>query len=113
MTIVTLQVSSLDAVKKRAARAFRGERQGARITFTSPELLFKLLTAKRWELIRTMTGAGAMTIREAARRVGRDVKAVHGDVHALLDCGVLRRTEKGLIVFPYDAVHVDVTLRAA
>ncbi|MGB9367695.1 MAG: transcriptional regulator [Xanthobacteraceae bacterium] len=84
---------------------------GARITFASPELLFKLLTAKRWELIRTMTGAGAMTIREAARRVGRDVKAVHGDVHALLDCGVLRRTEKGLIVFPYDAVRVDVTLR--
>jgi predicted transcriptional regulator len=54
-----------------------------------------------------------MTIREAARRVGRDVKAVHGDVRALLDCGVLRRTETGLIVFPYDAVHVDVTLRAA
>jgi len=51
-----------------------------------------------------------MTIREAARRVGRDVKAVHGDVRAL---GVLRRTEKGLVVFPYEAVHVDVTLRAA
>jgi predicted transcriptional regulator len=113
MSIVTLQVSSLEAVKKRAARAFRGEKQGARITFASPELLFKLLTAKRWELIRTMTGAGAMTIREAARRVGRDVKAVHGDVRVLLDCGVLRRTEKGLIVFPFEAVHVDVTLRAA
>ena len=54
-----------------------------------------------------------MTIREAARRVGRDVKAVHGDVHALLGCGVLQRTEKGLIAFPFDAVHVDVTLRAA
>jgi len=59
MTIVTLQVSSLGEVKKRAARAFRGEKQAARITFASPELLFKLLTAKRWELIRTMTGAGA------------------------------------------------------
>src|ERR1700742_625784 len=113
MTIVTLQVSSLANMKKRAARGFRGEKQGARITFASPELLFKLLTTKRWELIRTMTGAGAMTIREAARRVGRDVKAVHGDVHALLDCGVLQRTDKGLILFPFDAVHVDVTLRAA
>ena len=113
MTVVTLQVSSLDDAKKRAAKAFRGQKQGALITFASPELLFKLLTAKRWELIRNMSGAGAMTIREAARRVRRDVKAVHGDVHALLDCGVLRRTDKGLIVFPYDAVHVDVTLRAA
>ena len=39
-----------------------------------------------------MTGEGAMTIREAARRVGRDVKAVHGDVQALLNAGILDRT---------------------
>jgi len=60
-----------------------------------------------------LTGAGAVTIREAARRVGRDVKAVHGDVHALLSAGILQRTKDGLIVFPYDAVRVDVMLRAA
>ena len=54
-----------------------------------------------------------MTIREAARRVERDVKAVHGDVHALLKAGVLQKTDEGLIVFPFDAVHVDVMLHAA
>lgn len=113
MKIVTLQVASLDDVKKHAAEAFHGHKQGARITFATPELLFKLLTAKRWQLIRAMTGAGAITIREAARCVGRDVKAVHGDVQALLACGVLQKTDKGKIVFPFDAVHVDVTLRAA
>ena len=53
-----------------------------------------------------------MTIREAARRVQRDVKAVHGDVHALLDAGVLERDSRGHIVFPYDAVHVDFLLHA-
>jgi predicted transcriptional regulator len=31
-----------------------------------------------------MTGQGSMTIRQAARRVGRDVKAVHGDIQALI-----------------------------
>jgi predicted transcriptional regulator len=113
MKIVTLQVASLDDVKRRAQEAFRGNKQGARITFASPELLFKLLTAKRWELVRTMTGAGPLTIREAARRVGRDVKAVHGDVHALLKAGILQKTEGGRILFPFDAVRVDVTLRAA
>jgi hypothetical protein len=41
------------------------------------------------------------------------VKAVHGDVHALLNAGVLRKTENGLIVFPFDAIRVDVMLRAA
>src|ERR1700712_5405248 len=106
MNVVTLQIATLGDVKKRAEKAFRGQKQGARITFASPELLFKLLTTKRWELIRTMTGAGAITIREAARRVGRDVKAVHGDVHALLNAGILRKTEAGKIEFPFDAVRV-------
>jgi predicted transcriptional regulator len=45
--------------------------------------------------------------------VGRDVKAVHGDIHALLSAGVLDRTEDGKIVFPYDAVHVDFTITKA
>jgi predicted transcriptional regulator len=65
------------------------------------------------ELIRALTGAGAVTIREAARRVKRDVKAVHGDIHALLNAGILQKTADGLIVFPYDAVRVDVMLHAA
>ena len=113
MKIVTLDVAKLDAVKARAVEAFKGRKQGARISFATPELLFRLLTAKRWQLIQAMTGAGPMTIREAARRVERDVKAVHGDVRALLDAGILRRTEDKKIEFPFEAIHVDVMLHAA
>lgn len=113
MSMVTFCLASRDDVTRRAQAAFRGAPQGAVISFASPELLWQTLTRKRWELLRAMTGQGPMTIRGAARRVGRDVKAVHGDVHALLDAGVLDRTEDGRIVFPYDAVHVDFTLRAA
>jgi predicted transcriptional regulator len=39
--------------------------------------------------------------------VGRDVKTTHGDVHALLNAGILKKTDDGKIVFPYDAIHVD------
>jgi predicted transcriptional regulator len=85
----------------------------ARISFASPELLWKVLTAKRWALLKTLCGAGPMSIREAARRVGRDVKAVHRDVTALLDAGVLYRSDKGGIVFPFEAVKVEFLLRAA
>ena len=60
-----------------------------------------------------LTGAGPMSIREAARRVERDVKAVHGDVTALLNAGILNKTDDGMIVFPYDAIHVDFMLKAA
>jgi len=93
-------------------RAGRGERR-ARISFASPELLWKVLTLKRWELLRVLCGAGAVSIREAARRVGRDVKAVHADVTALLDAGLLERTEAGTIEFPFDAVKVEFVLEAA
>jgi predicted transcriptional regulator len=57
--------------------------------------------------------ARAITGTPAARRSGRDVKAVHGDVHALLAAGVLRRNADGKIKFPFDAVHVDFMLEAA
>jgi len=87
--------------------------KSARISFASPELLWRVLTAKRWELIKVLCGAGPVSIREAARRVERDVKAVHGDVTALLNAGILDRTDKGRIVFPYEAVKVEFLLHAA
>lgn len=85
----------------------------ARISFATPELLWKVLTEKRWELLKALCGAGPVSIREAARRVKRDVKAVHGDVTALLNAGVLDRTEGGQIVFPFEAVKVEFLLQAA
>jgi predicted transcriptional regulator len=113
MRAVTLEVSSRDETNRRMLRAFEGRQQGAFISFDTPALLFKVLTQKRWELLSALTGAGPVTLREAARRVGRDVKAVHGDVHALLNSGILQRNETGRIVFPYDAVRVNFMLKAA
>ncbi len=113
MTTVTLSVATRDDVNRRARAAFEGAPQGAHISFSSVEMLWNTLTRKRWEILKTMTGSGPMAIRELARRVERDVKAVHGDVHTLLDAGVIERTEDGHIEFPYDKVHVDFMLDAA
>lgn len=85
----------------------------ARISFATPELLWQVLTAKRWEILKALCGAGPISIREAARRVERDVKAVHADVTALLKAGVLDRAKGGGIVFPYAAVKVEFMLKAA
>jgi len=84
-----------------------------RISFASPELLWKVLTAKRWELLKALCGAGPVTVREASRLVGRDVKAVHTDLSVLLCAGVLSRNESGQIEFPYEAVKVEFLLQAA
>ena len=91
----------------------RRAEKSARISFASPELLWKVLTAKRLELLKVLCGAGPVSIREAARRAGRDVKAVHGEVTALLDAGVIDRTDDGRIVSPYEAVKVEFVLEVA
>jgi predicted transcriptional regulator len=113
MTTVTLSVASREDVTRRSLAAFEGKAQGAHISFASVELLWQTLTTKRWEILKTMTGQGPLAIREVARRVDRDVKAVQGDIHTLLDAGVIERTDEGLVVFPYDAVHVDFMVKAA
>ncbi|HEX2256782.1 MAG TPA: transcriptional regulator [Afifellaceae bacterium] len=112
MKTVTFGVARQEDVSRRAEAAFRGEAQGAHISFASLELLFSLMTAKRWQIVRAMAGAGPMSIRAVARRVGRDVKAVHGDVQALLSAGIIEKAD-GRVVFPYEAVHVDVVVKAA
>jgi predicted transcriptional regulator len=87
--------------------------KSARISFASPELLWRVLTERRWELLKVLCGAGPVSIREAARRIGRDVKAVHGDVTALLNAGILERTDNRRVVFPFEAVKVEFLLHAA
>lgn len=114
MNTLTIDVRSLSDSLAEAARAMEsGAPQGPRYSFSSPQSLMRTLGGKRFDLIQTLSGAGPVTIREAARRVERDVKAVHGDVQALLACGVLDKTADGKIEFPYDAVHVDFLLKAA
>ena len=115
MKIVTLEIRApADAMSDFVQVWKTGKVQRtARIAFATPELLWKVLTAKRWELLKALCGAGPVSVREAGRRVNRDVKAVHGDVTALLAAGVLNRTESGRVEFPFEAVKVEFLLRAA
>jgi len=114
MNTVTIGIQSLAGAKARLAAAMRGKAKeaGARIDFASPELLWRVLAPNRLEILRAMSGAGPLALREIARRVERDVKGVHTDVHALLVAGLIDRVEEGF-VFPFDALRVDFTLRAA
>lgn len=115
MKTVVLEVRSPEDAMAGFARSWRSGKaeRSARIGFATPELLWQVLTAKRWELLKMLCGAGPISIREAARRVERDVKAVHSDITALLNAGVLDRAEGGGVVFPFEAVKVEFLLQAA
>lgn len=115
MKTVILEVISPDESMASFVQSWKSGKpeRNTRIAFATPELLWQVLTAKRWELLKALCGAGPMSIREAARRVERDVKAVHADIIALLTAGVIDRDEGGGIVFPFEAVKVEFLLEAA
>jgi len=90
-----------------------GSYQGERLNFETPDAFFGHLTARRWALAQTLIGAGEVSIRDLARRVGRDVKRVHEDVKLLTELGLIERTSNGGVRCPYADIHVDMHLREA
>jgi predicted transcriptional regulator len=115
MKTVVLSVKRLDSSLADFAGAWKtGKPDGAaRIGFESWELMHKVLSPKRLDILRVMTGAGPLSIREVARRVGRDFKGVYSDTRLLLDCGVIDRAESGELMFLYDRIRVDFEIPAA
>jgi len=115
MSTVVLDVRSLaDSLSDAASSMATGTADSApRISFATPELLWEVLTAERWALLKAIGGAGPMSIGDAAARAGRDEAAVRDDVQALLQAGILDATDEQTIEFPYDTVKVELLLRAA
>ena len=113
MRTLTLAISSREETNRRFLQAFDGKSQGSLITFESPSLLFTLLTADRWDLLRMMTGAGPITVRDATQRLEKGFKEVDADMQALFNVGILQKDDSGAFVFPFEAVHVDFMLQVA
>lgn len=111
---ITLQADWQKALRTSAQAAFAaGSYQGETLNFESAGAFFSHLTERRWALIHTLQGAGDLAVREVARRVERDVKRVHEDASALVELGLLERTESGGLRCPFADIHVDLHLRQA
>jgi predicted transcriptional regulator len=68
----------------------------------------KCLSPARWALVKSLRDGGACSVYELARRLGRNYKNVHGDVAALLEAGLVERTEEGTVGVPWDAVRAEL-----
>ncbi len=69
MKTVILDVRSPSYAMADLSQAWKSRKalRSARISFATPELLWQVLTAKRWELLKALCEAGPVSIREAAR----------------------------------------------
>ena len=97
------------AGKRGTARSYQGEV----LNFETAASFFGKLTERRWALAHALQGQGPMSVRELARRVGRDVRRVHDDVGVLAELGLVERTDSGGVVCPFESVHIDMRLTAS
>lgn len=109
MKTLSVRLGTLADAKARfiqaGADAAAGKRVEARasVSFANYEDMHRVLAPSRLAIVKALAGQGPLSIREVARRVGRDVQAVHRDVTKLINAGVIDRDEAG-IVFPYDEI---------
>ena len=96
---------------KRAEQGKRAKTEG-KLHFQSLEILLKMLTSKRWELLRTLRRKGPMSIRSLAKELSRDYKNVHTDIHLLMKIGLVDRIREDMVAVPWDIVEARLKLAA-
>jgi len=112
MSTLIIDVASIEDIKTSMQAAFRGEPQGCSYSFQNETDLLTTLNANRWAILKALTGAGPLGVRELARRVGRDVKGVHTDTRLLSQCGLIDKTDDGKLHLPYDEVRLELVAKA-
>lgn len=119
MKTLHVRIESLADFGKAFAGALDAVRAGERrdtpyeaVSFASYEDMHRALTPARVAILKALAGQGALSYREIARRVGRDVQAVHRDVTKLIAAGVVERTSEG-VRFDYDRLLFEYKVDAA
>jgi predicted transcriptional regulator len=117
MTTLTVRLSTIDDIKARFVAAGKLAMSGKAVEashsveFSNYDDMHRILAPLRLTIVKALAGKGPLSIREIARRVDRDVQAVHRDVTTLINAGVIDRHEKG-VEFPYDSIHFDFDVKA-
>lgn len=110
MKTLQVRIETLDELGATLAEAMRDTMAGrARepidaVSFNSYEDMYAVLSPSRLAVIRVLARQGALSMREVARRLERDVQAVHRDVTRLINAGVVERTQDG-VRFDYDELE--------
>jgi predicted transcriptional regulator len=91
-------------------RAANGETFHERhLAFASWDVLSRVLTGKRMELLRHVRRHETTSIRALAKALGRDYSNVHADVQALAAAGLLDTSGDGLKA-DYDAIETKIAI---
>ncbi len=116
---ITVKTGSLEEAAKEFVNVWHQLEAGSaakiapveKISFTDPRLLFKTLTARRWELLNYLHEQGKMSIRSLANALHRDYSNVHQDVKTLALLGlILKDEEDNKYHVPWEMIVTEFTL---
>ena len=92
-------VESIEDANKRWAKALKGKVRASKdievISTGSWEMLAKLLSPPRLQILTAIPHPKPKSIAQLARQLGRDFKNVHSDVRFLADIGLIDLREEG------------------
>ena len=94
------------------AEAGDTEQAEIHLNFEDFAMLASVLTPKRLDLMKTLRQQGPLSVRALAKKLERDYKNVQADSAALEAVDLIQRTEKGLLVTPWDVIDAHVRLVA-
>lgn len=105
---------TFDAVASRASQAWREAEKGKpvcedHVTFADWDILAKIMSPKRYQLLRHVHHHPEKSVASLARALQRDYKRVHDDVEMLSSAGLLQRAE-GLLRVDYDVIESRISL---
>ncbi|EXJ16695.1 HVO_A0114 family putative DNA-binding protein [Imhoffiella purpurea] len=114
MDTLTIRVETEAEWSARLLQAIeRGEPQPPGYSFQTDEDLLDTLNGNRFTILKALAGTDPIGVRELARRVGRDVRAVHADAQRLAAIGLIDKSENGKLHFPYEGVRIELGWRVA
>lgn len=83
-----------------------------RVYFESAEVLSKIITRQRHNLLKVLHANGPLTVRALAALLERDYKNVYEDVKILEESGLIERDGKNHILAPYEKLTIELPLTA-
>jgi predicted transcriptional regulator len=83
-----------------------------RVYFESAEVLTKVITRQRHNLLKVLHANGPLTVRALAALLGRDYKNVYEDVKILEESGLIERDSRRHILAPYEKLTIELPLTA-
>ena len=83
-----------------------------RVYFESAEVLSRVLTRQRLNLLKVLHAHGALNVRALAALLQRDYKNVFEDVKILEEAGLIVRDSKKHILAPYEKLTIELPLTA-